>query len=108
MADSQQIPASTPTSAEQPGSTVQNFQSLQMLRSKQSVRISTFKVIVCNPWNDTYEYQWEGKPRETTAWHCVLVSSDDPTVYCNGEYKLTAKNKSGFEKHAKANPHGTI
>ena len=78
-----------------------------MLRSKQSVKISTFKVIVCNPWNDTYEYQWEGKTRATTAWRCVLVSAVDHTEYCNGEYKLTTKNKSNFEKHVKAYQHGT-
>ena len=94
MPDDKEIPASTPASAEQPGSTVQNFQSLQMLLSKQSGKIGTFKVIVCNPWTDTYEYQWERTLRETTAWRCVLVSADVPTVYCNGEYKLTTKNKA--------------
>ena len=107
MTDSEKNRASAPASAAQPGSTVENFQSLQMLRSKQSAKISTFKVIVCNPWKDTYEYQWEGKPRETTVWRCVLVSADDPTEYCNGEYKLTAKAKSGFEKHVKDYGHGT-
>ena len=107
MADSEKNSASASTSAAQPGSTVESFQSLQMLRSKQSAKISTFKVIVCNPWKDTYEYQWEGKPRETTVWRCVLVSADDPTEYCNGEYKLTTKTKSGFEKHMKAYGHGT-
>ena len=88
-------------SAAQPGPAVQNFQSLQVLRSKQSTNISTFKVVVCAPWKDTYEYQWEGKPRETTAWRCTLVRADDRTEYCNGEYKLTNKNKPSFEKHVK-------
>ena len=68
---------STPASAEQPASTVQNSESLQLLRSKQSAKISTFKVIVCNPWKDSYDYQWEGKPRETTVWRCVLVRADN-------------------------------
>ena len=102
MPDDKEIPASTPASAEQPGSTVQNFQSLQMLRSKQSAKISTFKVIVCNPWNDNYAYQWKGKPIENTTWRCVLVSADDPTEYCNTEYKLTTRNNNtSFEKHVK-------
>jgi len=100
-------PDSTPASAEQPASTAQNFESLQMLRSKQSVKISTFKFIVRNPWKDSYEYQWEGKPRETTVWRCVLVRADNHMEYCNGEYKLTAKNKSHFEKHVKGYRHGT-
>ena len=107
MTDPEKTHASTAASAEQPGSTVQNFQSLQMLRSKQSANINPFKVIVCNPWKDTYDYQWEGKPTEITAWRCVLVSADDAMEYCNGEYKLTAKNKSAFEKHVKSYPHGT-
>ena len=101
MADSEKNSASAFTSTAQPGSTVESFQSLQMIRSKQSAKISIFELIVSNPWKDTYEYQWEGKPRETTVWRCVLVSADDPTEYCNGEYKLTAKNKSSFEKHVK-------
>ena len=37
----------------------------------------------------------------------MLVSADDPTEYCNGEYKLTAKKKSSFEKHVKAYRYGT-
>ena len=78
-----------------------------MLRSKHTAKISAFKVIVCYPWNDTYKYQWEGKPRETTTWRCVLLNADDFTEYCSGEYKLTAKNKSSFEKHVKAYRHGT-
>ena len=108
MPDDKEIPASTPASAEQPGSTVQNFQSLQMLRSKQSAKISTFKVIVCNPWNDNYPYQWKGKPIENTTWRCVLVSADDPAEYCNAEYKLTTRNnKTSVETHVKAYRHGT-
>ena len=37
----------------------------------------------------------------------MLVSCDDPTVYCNGEYKLKANNQSEFEKNMEAHAHGT-
>ena len=69
-----------------------------MLVSKQSWTVGTFKVIVCNPWTDTYTYDWQGNARETTAWRSVLVDAADPTLYCMGEFKLTAKNKLAFEK----------
>jgi hypothetical protein len=107
MADSQRMEAAASASAEQPASTVQNFETLKLLLSKQSVKVSTFKVIVCNPRTDTYEYEWEGKPRESTAWRCVLVSADDPMEYCLGEYKKTVKNKASFDKHVNAYRHGT-
>ena len=100
-------PGSGATSAEQRGSTTQNYQSLKMLLTKQSGKIGTFKVIVWNPWTDSYTYDWEGKHSEATAWRCGLVSAEDPAVCCIGEYKLTTRNKVAFEKHVKAKPHGT-
>ena len=78
-----------------------------MLVSKQSWKVGSFKVIVCNPWTDTYTYEWQGKQRETTAWRCNLVDAADPTLYCMGEFKLTAKNKQAFEKNAKTHVQGT-
>ena len=100
-------PAATsgPARAAQPAAT--NFQSLKMLLSKQSAKIGQFKVIVFKPWTDTYTYEWEGKRRETTAWRCTLVSVADPTLYCVGEFKLTAKNKVAYEKNETTNKHGT-
>ena len=81
--------------ASQDGST----QSLKMLLTKQSAKIAEFKVIVFKPWEDSYAYQWEGQQRETIAWRCVLVSVEDPTQYCHGEFKRTTKNKDAYEKH---------
>ena len=94
-------------SAAQPGENTKSFQSLKMLQSKQSSKIGQFKVIVFKPWVDTYSYQWEGKTRETTAWRGTLVDAQDPTVYCSGEYKLTAKNKAAYDKHVQAHKAGT-
>ena len=68
--------------ASQDGST----QSLKMLLTKQSAKIAEFKVIVFKPWEDTYAYHWEGQQRETTVWRCVLVSAEDSTQYCHGEF----------------------
>ena len=95
-------------SAAQPATTEADYQSLQMLLSKQSVKIGQFKVIVFRPWVDTYTYQWEGKPRETTSWRCTLVNAADPTLYCVGEFKHTAKNKAAFDKNKIAHEHGTV
>ena len=78
-------------SAAQPASTLKNSQILNMLLSKQSAKIGEFKVIVFMPWKDTFTYEWEGQRRETTAWRCLLVSAADPSLYCEGEFKLSAK-----------------
>ena len=94
-------------SAAQPASTLKNGQSLNMLLSKQSAKIGEFKVIVFKPWKDAFTYEWEGQRRETTAWRCMLVSAADPSLYCMGEFKLNAKNKSAYETHEIANKHGT-
>ena len=90
--------------ASQDGST----QSLKMLLTKQSAKIGEFKVIVFKPWEDTYAYQWEGQQRETTAWRCVLVSAEDSRQYCQGEFKLTTKNKDAYEKNKQMHKEGTL
>jgi hypothetical protein len=87
--------------------TKESCQSLRMLLSKQCKKIGTFKVIVFKPWTDTYTYEWQGKPKETRAWRCMLVSAEDPAVYCLGEYKLTVKNKAAYDKNEITNKHGT-
>ena len=69
-----------------------------MLLSKQSAKIGSFKVIVCDPWKDHYMYQWQGKNKEVTVWRCMLISCDDPTVYCNGDNKLKVAKKVEFAK----------
>ena len=69
-----------------------------MLLTKQSSKICLFKVIVFDPWTETYTYPWDGEHKETKAWRCTLVSAADPMLYCVGEFKLTAKNKDAYEK----------
>ena len=86
------------SSVAQPDAAKENFQSLKMLLTKQSSKICSFKVIVFDPWTDTYTYSWDGKQKETKAWRCTLVSAADPTLYCVGEFKLTAKNKDAYQK----------
>ena len=80
---------------------------MKMLLTKQSSKIGQFKVIVFKPYTDTYTYEWEGKPRETTAWRCMLVSAADPTLYCIGEFKRITKNKEAYDKNEKTYKHGT-
>lgn len=105
---------SSETSAAQPAATSAQAsaaqpaaQSLKMLLSKQSAKICQFEVIVFKPWTDSYTYAWEGKHKETTAWRCTLVSVADPTLYCVGEFKLTARNKAAYDKNETTNKHGT-
>jgi hypothetical protein len=58
MAKTAETPSASADSAAQPVSS-QNFQSLSMLVSKQSWKVGSFKVIVCNPWTDTYTFDWQ-------------------------------------------------
>ena len=78
-----------------------------MRSSKQSAKICSFKVIVCDPMPDSYTYDYNGKNRETKLWRCILVSCDDHSVYCLGEYKLKAGKQADFERHQRDYVHGT-
>ena len=83
------------------------FENLLMLSSKQSAKFGSFKVIVCDPMPDSYTYYYNRKNRETKLWRCVLVSCDDHSVDCLGEYKLKAGKQADFERHQRDYVHGT-
>ena len=51
--------------------------------SKSSVKTKgTWDVIVCHPFEDTYEYTFQGKPRHGTNFVCTLVCVQESRVYC--------------------------
>ena len=89
-------------SAEQPGT-----QGFKMLLSKQCSKIGKFQAIVYEPWQDVYTYTWEGQPRTSTTWRSMLVSTEDPKLYCMGEFKLTVKNQAAFSKFIEKHKAGT-
>ena len=86
--------------------TVQELHCLHARVGKQSAKSGTSTVIVCCPWEDTYELHCDVERRETTARRCVLVRADDTTVCSNGECKHTARSHTASASHVRAYHHG--
>jgi hypothetical protein len=53
-----------------------------------------------------YEYTWQSKPRQGTNLVVTLVSTDDPSQYCQANFKKTYKNGAKYEETKKAITHG--
>ena len=97
---------STPAtaSAVQPASA--NFLPLAQL-NKASVKIGgEWQVYVFRPIEDNYEYTYQGKPRKGTNFFVTLVSAQDPSQYCQAQFKKNTKNEAKYEKVKKAMEHG--
>ena len=56
---------------------------------------------------DKYEYMWQGKPRQTTNFVCVLVSRDDPRQYCLAHFKKTSQNGTKYQQALNAYKDGS-
>ena len=76
--------------------------ALSMLNSA-SVKIGgVWDVAVCRPFEDKYKYVWQGKDREGCNFLCTLVSSDDPSQYCQAQFKKTAANANKYQEALRA------
>jgi len=90
-------------SAAQPGKT----DLALALLNKASVKTGgTWDVYLCNPFVDKYSYSWQGKPREGTNFFCSLVSAEDPSKYCQAQFKKTTGNAGKFQQAVDAYKHG--
>ena len=58
------------------------------------------------PAEDKYDYTWQGKPRQGTNFVVTLVSVDNPSEYCQAQFKKTSKNGAKYEQTTKAIKHG--
>ena len=59
----------------------------------------TWLVDIYCPFNDTYEYQWQGKNRKGEIFMCTLTCAQDQTKYCHAHLKKTTTNTA---KHTDA------
>ncbi len=92
----QQTASPATHSAGQPGSTA--HLALSEL-NKASVKIGgTWVVDAYRPFEDKYEYTWQGKPRQGTNFVATLVCADDPSKYCQAHFKKTSKNGAKYEQ----------
>ena len=83
-----------------------NFLPLAQL-NKASVKIGgEWSVIAFRPVEDMYEYTWQSKPRQGTNFLVTLVSAQDPSQYCQAQFKKNTKNTVKYEQVKKAMEHG--
>ena len=75
---------------------------------KASVKTGgTWEVVVWHPFEDKYEYVWQGKQRQGTNFLCVLVSPDDHRSYLQAQFKKTSWNVQKYEQALKTFVNGT-
>ena len=73
------------------------------LLNKASARTGgTWDVYVSRPFEDKYEYKWQGQPRQGSNLVCNLVAAQDPSQYCQAQFKKTSQNGTAYQKAVKA------
>ena len=77
------------------------------LLNKASIKTGgTWDVYIWRPFEDKYEYTWQGKTRQGTNFLCTLVSADDPRQYCQAQFKKTSQNGAKYQQALNAYKHG--
>ena len=91
-------------SAEQPDS--EKHLPLSELNKASAKTGGSWVVKVFRPFEDKYQYTWQGKPGTGTNLVVTLVSAEDASQYCQANFKKTAKNEAKYEQTKKAMEHG--
>ena len=106
------VDSSATASAAQPGaaSVAQPASSIYLplgQLNKASVKTGgQWLVSAFRPVEDNYEYTWQGKPRQATNFVVTLVSVDDPSQYCQAQFKKKASNALKYEQVKNTMEHG--
>ena len=61
--------------------------ALSMLNKASAKTGGTWEVVVWHPYEDNYEYKFQGKSRQGTNFFCDLVSPDDTRSYLRAQFK---------------------
>ena len=73
------------------------------LLNKASVKTGgTWDVYACRPFEDKYNYKWHGQARQGTNLVCTLVAAEDPSEYCQAQFKKTSQNGAAYQQAVKA------
>ena len=84
------------SSAERPGNPAKlPLGELNKSSAKTSV---SWAVVVHQPREDIYHYNWQGKERQGANFIVTLVSEDNAGHYCQAHFKKTAKNTKQYEQ----------
>ena len=79
---------------------------LSML-NRSTVKIgTTWEVVIWDPFEDKYEYDWKGRKRQGTNFICTLVYAADPRQYCQAHFKKTVQNEKKYDEALKKNQAG--
>ena len=71
---------------------------LSML-NRSTVKIgATWEVVIWDPFEDKYEYDWKGRKRQGTNFICTLVYAADPRQYCQAHFKKTVQNEKKYDE----------
>ena len=73
----------------------EEFLPLSQLTSR-SARMGKWQLGVFHAWEDIYEYEWEGEPRQVCCLKALLVDIQEQTMYCHAEFKKTKKNEKSY------------
>ena len=75
--------------------------------NKASVKIGgKWSVSVWHPFEDKYEYKWQGKARQGANFLCTLVSTENPSLYCQAQWKKTSMNTAKYMQALDVYKHG--
>ena len=92
---SKDTPSSTASAAQPATATHLPLSELNKASAKTD---GTWVVDAFRPIEDKYEYTWQGKPRQGTNFIVTLVSSTDPSQYCQAHLKKTSSNGAKYTK----------
>ena len=91
-------------SAEQPAP--KTHLPLSMLNKASAKAGGTWNVYFCRPGEDKYEYMWQGKPRQGANFLATLVCAENPSLYCQAQFKKTSANGVKYQQALNAFKHG--
>ena len=92
--------ASSKVSAEQPEP--QKHLPLSELNKASAKTGGSWVVDAFRPVEDKYEYTWQGKPRHGINFLVTLVSAEDPSQYCQAQFKKNSSNGAKYEQTKRA------
>ena len=75
--------------------------SLKELNVASAKSGGNWTVVVCHPFEDTYDYTWQGKQRTGSQLLITLVSPSNPEAYCLAQFRKSQSNTIQY-KAAKA------
>ena len=96
--------ASSTLSAEQPGRAT--HLPLSELNKASAKTGGTWVVDAFRPVEEKYEYTWQGRPRQGANFIVTLVSTADPSNYCQAHLKKTTKNAEKYTQVINKIKHG--